>query len=441
LRQSQDEREGRQLGSALAPTEQGIGSSAEAGGRLALGASPRHFRLQGGDARIKLGDRKGIEILGSEQAERIAGRAGQEFVRVHDALLFLGKAPCTARAVGQGRRMAPRSPDIPETMTAIDPEAPGGPEVLVPVSRAVPEPGPGEVLVEVKAAGVNRPDVLQRMGLYPMPPDAPSIPGLEIAGEVVRIGPNVSWPRPGDAVVALVSGGGYAEWCVAPAAQCLPVPDGWSFAEAAGLPETHFTVWFNLFRQAGARAGDKVLVHGGTSGIGITAIDLGRAFGLEVMVTCGTAEKCAAALAAGAAHAIDYKATDFVEELERITGGRGVDILLDMVGGDYVPRNLACLAQGGRHQSIAFQRGMRAELDLALVMRKQLRLSGSFLRPQPAGVKAALATEIRQSVWPRIADGSIPPRLDSTFPLAQADEAHRRMEAGLHVGKIVLVND
>lgn len=337
--------------------------------------------------------------------------------------------------------MAETTPDIPATMTAIDPEAPGGPEVLVPVERPLPRPGPGEVLVAVRAAGVNRPDVLQRMGLYPVPAGAPSIPGLEIAGEVALVGPNVSWPRPGEAVVALVSGGGYAQWCVAPAAQCLPLPAGWSFAEAAGLPETVFTVWFNLFRQAGARAGDRVLVHGGTSGIGMTAIDLGRAFGLEVIVTCGSPEKCAAALAAGAAHAIDYKATDFPEEVLRITDGRGVDILLDMVGGDYLPRNLACLAQGGRHQSIAFQRGPRADLDLALLMRKQARLSGSFLRPQPAGVKAALATEIRQKVWPRLADGSIKPRLDSRFPLAEAAAAHRRMEAGLHVGKIVLVND
>ncbi|MFN7176327.1 MAG: NAD(P)H-quinone oxidoreductase [Thermaurantiacus sp.] len=337
--------------------------------------------------------------------------------------------------------ISPSASGIPEKMTAIDPPEPGGPEVLLPVSRPVPRPAAGEVLVAVKAAGVNRPDVLQRKGLYPVPPGAPSIPGLEIAGEVALVGPNVSWPRPGERVIALVSGGGYAEWCVAPAAQCLPVPDGWSFAEAAGLPETMFTVWFNLFRQAGASAGNRVLVHGGTSGIGIMAIDLGQAFGLEVIVTCGSAGKCAAALAAGAAYAIDYRATDFVEEVMRATDGRGVDIVLDMVGGDYVPRNLACLAHGGRHQSIAFQRGRQAQLDIGLVMGRQLRLSGSFLRSQPAGVKASLATEIRQKVWPRLADGSIPPRLDSRFPLAEAAAAHQRMEAGLHVGKIVLVND
>ncbi len=330
---------------------------------------------------------------------------------------------------------------IPETMLAIDPEGPGGPEVLVPVFRPVPQPGAGEVLIAVRAAGVNRPDVLQRRGLYPMPPGAPSIPGLEVAGEVALVGRDVSWPRPGDAVVALVAGGGYAQWCVAPAAQCLPVPPGWTMAEAAGLPETFFTVWFNLFEQAGATAGQRVLVHGGTSGIGMTAIDLGRAFGLEVIVTCGNAEKCARARSAGAAHAIDYRATDFVAEVLRITGGRGVEIVLDMVGGDYLPRNLACLAHGGWHQAIAFQRGAKAELDLALVMRRKLRLSGSFLRPQPAGVKAAIAARLRSSVWPRLADGTIGPRLDSTFPLAGAADAHRRMEAGAHVGKIVLVND
>jgi NADPH2:quinone reductase len=332
-------------------------------------------------------------------------------------------------------------PAIPERMTAIDPGAPGGPEVLVPVTRPVPRPGPGEVLIEVRAAGVNRPDVLQRLGLYPMPPGAPSIPGLEVAGEVALVGPHVAWPRPGDRVVALVAGGGYAQWCVAPAAQCLPVPEGWSMAEAAGLPETFFTVWFNLFEQAGAKAGERVLVHGGTSGIGMAAIDLGRAFGLEVIVTCGNGAKCDAARAAGAAHAIDYRAADFVAEALGLSGGRGVDIVLDMVGGDYVPRNLACLAQGGRHQSIAFQRGQQAGVDLALVMRRQLRMSGSFLRPQPAGVKAAIAASLRKHVWPRLADGSIGPRLDSTFPLAEAAAAHRRMEAGLHVGKIVLVND
>ncbi len=327
---------------------------------------------------------------------------------------------------------------VPETMTAIDPEGPGGPEVLAPRTRPVPRPGAGEVLIEVHAAGVNRPDVLQRLGRYPVPPGAPTIPGLEVAGEVAETGPNVAWPRPGDRVVALISGGGYAEWCVAPAAQCLPLPEGWTMAEAAGLPETVFTVWFNLFRQAGARAGEEVLVHGGTSGIGMTAIAMGRAFGLRVLVTCGSAAKCAAARAAGAEAAIDYRASDFVAEVLRLTGGRGVDIVLDMVGGDYVPRNLACLARGGRHQSIAFQRGASAGVDLALVMRQEIRLSGSFLRPQPAGVKAALAAEIRREVWPRIAEGRIRPHLDSVFPLAAAAEAHRRMEAGAHVGKIVL---
>ena len=327
---------------------------------------------------------------------------------------------------------------IPATMTAIDPAAPGGPEVLIPVTRPVPKPGPGEVLVRVAAAGVNRPDVLQRMGLYPMPPGAPTIMGLEIAGTVAAIGDGVERWRPGDAVCALVAGGGYAEYCVAPAGQCLPVPTGMAMTSAASLPETWFTVWSNVVDRGRARSGETILVHGGTSGIGVTAIQLGQVLGLTVIVTAGSADKWAAALKVGAAHAIDYKASDFVAEVARITEGRGVDLVLDMVGGDYVARNIQCLADDGRHVSIAFQRGTKAELDLILVMRKRLSLTGSMLRPRPVAFKAAIAEVLEGAVWPEFEAGRIAPVVDRVFPLAEAAEAHRRMEAGEHVGKIVL---
>jgi putative PIG3 family NAD(P)H quinone oxidoreductase len=318
------------------------------------------------------------------------------------------------------------------TMIAIDPSEAGGPEVLQPVERPVPEPRDGEVLIKVEAAGVNRPDVMQRLGLYPPPPGAPSIPGLEVAGTIA------GGERDGERVCALVAGGGYAQYCVAPAGQCLPVPDGFSMVEAAALPETFFTVWTNLFQRGAAKAGDTVLVHGGTSGIGTTAILLGKAFGLAVIVTAGSADKCARALDAGAAHAIDYKAQDFVEAVKRLTEGRGVDIVLDMVGGDYVPRNLDCLAEEGRHVSIAVQRGAKAEIPIWQVMAKRLTLTGSTLRARPAAFKAALAGELRREVWPQLEAGTIRPVIDSVFPLARAADAHRRMESGEHVGKIVL---
>ncbi|MBV8972380.1 MAG: NAD(P)H-quinone oxidoreductase [Sphingomonadaceae bacterium] len=324
---------------------------------------------------------------------------------------------------------------LPVTMTAIDPAAPGGPEVLVPVERPVPRPGTDEVLNRVHAAGVNRPDVLQRCGLYPMPPGAPTIMGLEVAGEVVTGGGR--W-QPGDRVCALVAGGGYAEYCVAPAGQCLPIPEGLDFAAAAGLPETYFTVWSNLFMRAHLAAGETVLVHGGTSGIGTTAILLAKAFGARVVVTAGSAAKCAAARSLGADHAVDYRASDFVDKVAGITAGRGVDVVLDMVGGDYVPRNLKCLADEGRHVSIAMQRGMTAELDIALVMRRRLVLTGSMLRPRSVAFKTAVAAELEAKVWPLFAQGRLRAVSDTTFPLADAADAHRRMEAGDHVGKIVL---
>ncbi len=323
-------------------------------------------------------------------------------------------------------------------MTAIDPATPGGAEVLQAVARPVPVAGPGEVLVKVAAAGVNRPDVLQRMGLYPMPPGISTIPGLEIAGTVAALGADVTRWRVGDTVCALVAGGGYAEYCAAPAGQCLPVPAGMDMVDAAGLPETWFTVWSNVMDRGHAKPGETLLVHGGTSGIGVTAIQLGKALGMTVIVTAGSSEKCAAATALGAAHAIDYNAEDFVAEVARMTGGRGVDVVLDMVGGDYVPRNIQCLADDGRHVSIAFQRGPRAELDLVAVMRKRLVLTGSMLRPRSVAFKTAIAETLEGVIWPEFEAARIAPVTDRVFALADAADAHRRMEAGTHVGKIVL---
>ena len=323
-------------------------------------------------------------------------------------------------------------------MTAIDPAGPGGPEVLVPVERPVPTPGPGEVLVKVAAAGVNRPDVLQRLGLYPMPPGAPTIPGLEVAGTVVALGEGAADTWAGQPVCALVAGGGYAEYCTAPQGQCLPVPAALSMVEAAAVPETLFTVWTNLFERAYAVEGDWVLVHGGTSGIGTMAIALGKVFGLNVIVTCGSEEKCAAALSLGARAAINYRSEDFVAAVGSLTGGAGVAAVLDMVGGDYVPRNLACLADDGRHVSIAVQGGMAATIDLFQIMRRRLTLTGSTLRPRTTEFKALVADELARSVWPFVAEGRLKPVIDRTFPLAEAAAAQARMEAGEHVGKIVL---
>ena len=327
---------------------------------------------------------------------------------------------------------------IPATMIAIDPAAPGGPEVLQPVTLPVPVPGDSEVLIRVTAAGVNRPDILQRKGMYPPPPGAPSVPGLEIAGEVIAVGHQADRALIGQPMCALVVGGGYAEYCVAPVGQCLPIPAALTMIEAAAMPETLFTVWTNLFERAYAVEGDTVLVHGGTSGIGTMAITLGKLFGLTVIVTCGSDDKCARAREIGADHAINYATADFVAEVARITGGKGVNAVLDMVGGDYVPRNLACLAEDGRHVTIAVQRGIKAEINIAAVMVKRLTLTGSTLRARPVSFKTLVADELSRSVWPFVVDGRLKPVVDCTFPLAEAAAAHARMEAGDHVGKIVL---
>ena len=326
-------------------------------------------------------------------------------------------------------------------MRAIDPDAPGGPEVLKCVERPVPQPGADEVLIRVAAAGVNRPDVMQRKGLYPPPPGAPTIPGLEIAGEIVALGEAVERDLLGQPVCALIAGGGYAEYAVAPVGSCLPVPEGLSMVEAAALPETLFTVWTNLFERAYATEGDWVLVHGGTSGIGTMAVSLCRLFGIRVIVTAGSDEKVAAARAHGASHAINYKTQDFVDEVARITGGRGVDIVLDMVGGDYVPRNLKCLAEDGRHVSIAVQGGAMATVPLFEIMRKRLVLTGSTLRARDDAFKSLVADELSRNVWPFVQSGQLRPLMDQSFPLERAADAHARMDAGDHIGKIVLTTD
>ncbi|NML06508.1 NAD(P)H-quinone oxidoreductase [Sphingomonas sp. G-3-2-10] len=324
-------------------------------------------------------------------------------------------------------------------MRAIDPDTPGGPEVLVPVERPVPAPGPGEVLIRVAAAGVNRPDVVQRQGFYPPPPGAPKILGLEVAGTIVATGESVPAEAVGQPVCALVAGGGYAEYCVAPYGQCLPVPEALSMIEAAAIPETLFTVWTNLFERAYVVEGETVLVHGGTSGIGTMAISLCNLFGVTVIVTAGSDEKCAQAVAHGADHAINYKTEDFVDRVKAITGGKGVNVVLDMVGGDYVPRNLKCLAEDGRHVSIATQGGLTAEIPIFHIMRNRLTLTGSTLRPRDTAFKTLVADELHRTVWPFVEEGRLKPVIDGTFPLDQAAKAHARMDSGGHFGKIVLV--
>lgn len=330
---------------------------------------------------------------------------------------------------------------IPETMTAVDIAAPGGPEVLQPTRRPVPAPAAGEVLVHVVAAGVNGPDLYQRQGLYPPPPGATDIPGLEVAGRIVAVGKSVQRAQIGDAVCALVIGGGYAEYCVAPEAHCLPIPEGLEIVEAAALPETIFTVWTNVFERGRLAKGETLLVHGGSGGIGTTAIQMASRLGARVFTTARGTEKKALCERLGAERAIDYADEDFVTAIKDVTGGRGVDVILDIVGGDYVARNIACLAREGRLVNIAFRKGSRVEIDLMPVMLKRLTITGSTLRIQSGERKAAIAASVKERVWPLIAAGAIKPVIFAKLPLAQAGEAHRLMEDSRHVGKIVLTTD
>ena len=323
-------------------------------------------------------------------------------------------------------------------MLAIEISEPGGPEVLVPVERPTPVPAPGEVLIRVEAAGVNRPDVLQRLGRYPPPPGASDIPGLEVAGTIVDLGPGVTGRRVGERVCALLSGGGYAEYCTAPAAQCLPIPRGLSSTEAAGIPETTFTVWANVFERGRLAAGETFLVHGGSSGIGTTAIQLARAHGARVFTTAGSAEKCAVCVALGAELAINYHEQDFVTVVQAATGERGVQLVLDMVGGDYLQRNIDVLGMEGRLVMIGRQRGLRSEIDVMPILRRRLTLTGSTLRTRSVEEKGVLARAVHEHVWPLFESGTVRVPVHATFPLRDAAAAHRVMEASTHVGKLIL---
>jgi putative PIG3 family NAD(P)H quinone oxidoreductase len=326
-------------------------------------------------------------------------------------------------------------------MTAIEIGTPGPPASLRPVSRPVPQPGPGEVLIRVAAAGVNRPDVLQRKGAYPPPQGVTDIPGLEVAGEVVRAGAGVSEPAVGAHVCALVAGGGYAQYVTAPTVQCLPVPGTLSMEEAAVLPETFFTVYYNVFMRSRLRSGETLLIHGGSSGIGTTAILLAKAFDARVVATAGNAEKCAACRSLGADVAIDYKQEDFVARTLEATGGQGADVILDLVGGEYLARNLAAAAVNGRIALIATQHGTKAELDLVTLMRKRLWLGGATLRPQSVAGKGEIAAALRREVWPLFESRSLRPVIHARFPLREAARAHALMESGAHIGKIVLITE
>lgn len=330
------------------------------------------------------------------------------------------------------------NPTLPELMTAIEITGPGGPEKLAATRRPVPHPAPGEVLIQVAAAGVNRPDCLQRQGSYPPPPGASDLPGLEVAGTVVAVGEGVVDWQVGDVVCALLTGGGYAEYCVAPAPQCLPVPAGFTMQQAAALPETFFTVWSNVFDRARLQPGESLLVHGGASGIGTTAIQLAKALGSRVFATVGGNEKVQPCLDLGAERVINYREEDFVQVIKDITQSKGVDVILDMVGGDYVQRNLSALAVEGRLVFIAFLRGAKVDLNLAPVMMKRLTITGSTLRARPVAHKAPIAKALRTTVWPLLESGAICPMIDQVFPLAEAAAAHTLMESNHHVGKILL---
>jgi NADPH2:quinone reductase len=327
---------------------------------------------------------------------------------------------------------------MPETMTAVAITTPGGPEVLKATSVPTPKPGPGQVLVKVAAAGVNRPDVAQRMGAYPPPPGHSPLPGLEIAGTVAAAGAGVTRWKAGDKVCALVNGGGYAEYCIAEETAALPIPGGLDLVQAAAVPETFFTVWNNVFERGGLKAGEWLLVHGGSSGIGTTAIQLAKAFGARAIATAGSADKCRACLDLGADKAINYRSEDFVAVTKEATGGKGADVILDMVGGDYVEKNIIAAAEDGRVVQIATLGGADVKINIARLMMKRITLTGSTLRPRTREVKAGFARALETKVWPLIAAGKVKVVMDSTYPLAQAADAHRRLESSQHIGKIVL---
>lgn len=327
---------------------------------------------------------------------------------------------------------------IPERTQAVEITESGPPRVLVLGERPVPTPQPGEVLIEVKAAGVNRPDVMQRTGMYPPPPGASDIPGLEIAGTIASLGDGVTHRSIGDSVCALVTGGGYARYCTATAAICMPVPAGFDFIQAAALPETFFTVWTNVFDRGGLQAGEKFLVHGGASGIGTTAIQLTKTFGATIFTTAGSDAKCERCVDLGADIAINYKDDDFVERIKSETDGEGVNLILDMIGGDYLPRNIKCLAPQGRLVQIALQRGAKGELSLIDVMLKRLTVTGSTLRARSVEEKKIIADALREKVWPLLESGQVKPIIHTTFPLDQAAQAHELMESSQHIGKIIL---
>jgi NADPH2:quinone reductase len=328
--------------------------------------------------------------------------------------------------------------DLPSTMMAIVAPTPGGPEALAKVERPVPRPGHGEVLLKVAAAGLNGADLSQRRGRYDMPPGATDILGLEAAGTVAAVGDGVTQWKPGDQVCALLIGGGYAEYVVVPAVQCLPVPRGVSLVEAAALPEVSITVWLNVFELAALRPGERLLVHGGASGIGSMAIQLARALGSQVYATAGSPAKCAHCEALGAARAIDYKREDFVTVIQQETAGAGVDVILEMIGGDYLQRGMSVLAFGGRLAIIALKNGSKMEFDFSVFQRKDAKMMGSRLRPRPIAEKARLVAAVRKAVWPLIEEGRVKPIVDRTFPLAAASQAHAYMESGAHIGKILL---
>jgi NADPH2:quinone reductase len=327
---------------------------------------------------------------------------------------------------------------LPDRMQVVEISRPGGPEVLKLVTRALPQPKPGEVLIRVAAAGVNRPDCMQRAGAYAPPPGASDLPGLEVGGTVVALGAGVTQWKEGDQVCALTPGGGYAQFCVTSAGHCLPPPKGWSLTQAASLPETFFTVWINVFERGRLAVGETLLVQGGSSGIGVSAIQMARALGHRVFVTAGSAEKCAACEKLGAERAINYRAEDFVEAVKQLTGGKGADVILDMVGGDYVPRELKCLATDGRLSLIAFLGGIRTTLDISDILMRRLTITGSTLRPRTVEFKTGVANALRAKVWPLIDAGKIQPVIYKVFPLARASAAHELIESGVHIGKIIL---